>query len=66
MKSHVESLYDSRSDAAHGNPTGQGESFFASYLLLKRVILKIVEENYVQSVGDLERLSHPSAEHRVH
>lgn len=66
LKSHIESLYDSRSDAAHGNPVGQDESFLASYSLLKRVILKILEENYVLSVGDLERLSHPGAEHRVH
>jgi hypothetical protein len=66
LKNHIENLYHSRSDAAHGNPTGQGESFFASYSLLKRVMLKIIEENYVLSVGDLERLSHPAAEHRVH
>jgi len=66
LRIHIESLYESRSDAAHGNPAGQDESFFASYSLLKRVILKILAENYVLSVGDLERLSQPGAEHRVH
>jgi hypothetical protein len=66
LKQKVEDLYNSRSDAAHGDPLGQDEAFTASYELLKRVILKILDENYVLSIDDLERLSQPGAEHRVH
>jgi hypothetical protein len=66
LKRQVECLYNSRCDAAHGNPTGQDEAFSASYSLLRRVILKILDENYVLTVNDLERLSQPDAERRVH
>ena len=66
LKKQVESLYDSRSDAAHGNPAGQDEAFFSSYSLLRRVILRMLESDYVLAIEDLEHLSKPGAELRVH
>jgi hypothetical protein len=66
LKKRVQSLYGSRSDAAHGNPNGQEEAYLASFALLRHVLVKMLDDDYVLSVDDLERLSQPGAEHRVH
>jgi hypothetical protein len=65
LKNEVVELYHSRSDAAHGAPANQEEAFYKSYYLLRRVLLKNLENNYVLSVGDLENLSQPEAVHRL-
>lgn len=62
----VASLYESRSDAAHGNPSGQEDAFFQSHALLRRVIIKMIQDDFVPSVLDLESLSQPGAVVGVH
>jgi hypothetical protein len=52
----VKKLYDARSKAAHGSPLAENESLLETYDLLKRVLVKIIEENDVPSRETLEGL----------
>jgi hypothetical protein len=50
----VKKLYDARSKAAHGSPLKENKSLFETYALLKRALVKMVEENHVPSREELE------------
>jgi hypothetical protein len=47
-------LYDARSAAVHGQPEQAEEPLIATYTLLKRVLLKIVDNNHVPSIAEIE------------
>jgi hypothetical protein len=50
----VKKLYDARSKAAHGSPLEESKSLFETYELLKRALVKMIEENHVPSRNELE------------
>jgi hypothetical protein len=50
----VAKLYDARSAAAHGRPEQSLEPLVETYSLLKRVLLRIIDDNYVPSISDIE------------
>jgi hypothetical protein len=47
-------LYDSRSAAAHGRPDKAADALQRTYALLKRVVVKMIEENRVPTKAELE------------
>jgi hypothetical protein len=47
-------LYDARSAAAHGRPEAATEPLVATYALLRRVLIKILESNEVPSPAAME------------
>ena len=47
-------LYDSRSAAAHGRPDKAADALHRTYALLKRVVVKMIEENHVPTKVELE------------
>lgn len=52
----VKKLYESRSKAAHGRANEDYNDYKNSYSLLKRSIIKMIEENHVPTVADIENL----------
>jgi len=52
----IQKLYDARSKAAHGSPTEDLQEFRDTYNLLKRCLIKMIEENYIPTQNDLERI----------
>lgn len=52
----VKKLYDARSKAAHGSPIEDNKSLLETYALLKRALVKMIEENHVPSHEELEAL----------
>jgi hypothetical protein len=50
----VKKLYDARSKAAHGSPLKEDKSLLETYALLKRAIIRMIEENHVPSRDELE------------
>lgn len=49
-------LYCARSKAAHGNNPGNPQAFRDTYFILQRVLIKIIENNIVPNMTDLENL----------
>ena len=49
----IKKLYKSRSKAAHGSTVDDTTSFPESYSLLKRILIKMVEENHVPTQEEL-------------
>jgi HD superfamily phosphodiesterase len=52
----VKKLYESRSKAAHGRANEDYNDYNESYALLKRAIVKIIEENHVPTMADIEQI----------
>lgn len=52
----IKRLYDARSKAAHGSPVDEVEPFLETYALLKRALLKIIDDNHVPSREELEAM----------
>ncbi|MDP3181839.1 MAG: HEPN domain-containing protein [Desulfobaccales bacterium] len=50
----VKKLYKARSKAAHGSPIKEVKSLPETYSLLKRALVKMIEENHVPSREELE------------
>lgn len=50
----VKRLYDTRSKAAHGSPVEESKSLFDTYILLKRALIKMIEDNHVPNREELE------------
>lgn len=50
----VKKLYDARSGAAHGRPTEVDRPFVETHSFLRKVLLKIIEEDHVPSQTELE------------
>jgi len=54
MQQRVAKLYDKRSAAAHGRPSHQGDDLLATYELLRKVLIRIIEQRKVPSREELE------------
>ncbi len=50
----VKRLYDARSKAAHGSPIEENKSLFDTYALLKRALIKMIENKHVPTREELE------------
>lgn len=50
----VATLYDKRSAAAHGKPQHQAEDLLETFELLRRILLKIIQDGHVPSKESLE------------
>jgi hypothetical protein len=49
-------LYDKRSEVAHGAARGNPQAFQATYAIMSRALIKIIEQNHVPSRAELEAL----------
>ena len=58
----VAKLYDARSAAAHGRPDQADDPLIKTYALFKRALLKIIAENRVPSVDEIESALFGAAE----
>jgi hypothetical protein len=47
-------LYDARSKAAHGSGIDEAKPLFETYALMKRVLIKLIENGHVPSRGEIE------------
>jgi hypothetical protein len=56
LQKEIAKLYDKRSAAAHGKPKHDEEDLLASFNLLRRVLMTIIENKNVPSREDLEDL----------
>jgi hypothetical protein len=54
LQRHSAKLYDSRSAAVHGRPELADKPLLETYALLKRVLIRIIENNHVPTVSELE------------
>jgi len=52
----IRKLYDARSRAAHGTASDEKKAFTDTYNLLRRVLIKIIEENKVPQKEEIEKL----------
>jgi hypothetical protein len=52
----VRDLYDARSRVAHGTLSDENKAFTDAYNLLRRVLIKIIEENKVTQKEEIEKL----------
>ncbi len=50
----VKKLYESRSKAAHGRANEDYHDYKESYILLKRSLMKMIEQNHVPTMTDIE------------
>jgi hypothetical protein len=54
LQKEVAKLYDSRSAAAHGRHDKAVDSVRRTYVLLRRVLVKMIEDNHVPTKAELE------------
>jgi len=54
LQKEISKLYDKRSAAAHGKPKHEGEDLLATFNLLRRVLLAIIDKGAVPSKAILE------------
>lgn len=54
LQKEVAKLYDKRSAAAHGKPSDESGELLASFSLLRRVLIKVIEQEKVPKIADLE------------
>lgn len=52
----VQKLYDARSKAAHGSPTEDIQEYKDTYELLKKCLIRMIEENKIPNQNDLENI----------
>lgn len=52
----VKKLYDARSEVAHGSQMTEVASLYDTYELLKRALIKIIEDNHVPTQENLEAI----------
>lgn len=54
LQREIAKLYDSRSAATHGRPDKAADALHRTYALLKRVVVKVIEDNSVPTKAELE------------
>ena len=54
LHKHLMRLYDERCAAAHGRPRDNPDSLLQSFELLRRVVIRIVDENHVPTTEELD------------
>jgi hypothetical protein len=66
LQREIAKLYDKRSAAAHGNPRHEPEDLLASFNLLRRVLVTIIEQGSVPSKDALEQSLFGAPPHEAH